>query len=163
MNTKAQIGIMLLLLLLVVAGVAAYTYYLYSPKAMNDAATNENDQGSLIPDSGTMNEGTGSGSIDSGTTDISNIKEFTVEATSFKFTPTVIQVNKGDTVKINFVNKEGFHDFVIDEFSLARTQKLSAGGSQTIQFIADKQGTFEYYCSVGTHRQMGMVGQLTVN
>ena len=153
MNTKAQIGIMLLILLLVVALVGAYTYYAYGPKAMDD-----NDKGSLIPDSGTTD-----GAIDSGKTDISNVKEFTIEATSFKFTPADIQVNQGDTVKINFVNKEGFHDFVIDEFSLARTQKLSTCGSQTIQFVADKKGTFESYCSVGTHRQMGMVGKLIVN
>jgi uncharacterized cupredoxin-like copper-binding protein len=31
-----------------------------------------------------------------------------------------------------------------------------------VQFVADKTGTFEFYCSVGNHRQMGMVGTLVV-
>jgi plastocyanin len=91
-----------------------------------------------------------------------SLKEFTVVGTSFAFAPSKITVNKGDTVKINFINNVGFHDFVIDEFN-AKTKQLKAGESETITFVADKSGTFEYYCSVGTHRQQGMVGTLTVN
>jgi plastocyanin len=88
-------------------------------------------------------------------------KEFTITGSSFSFAPNAITVNKGDTVKITFKNANGFHDLVIDEFN-ARTQKINGGQSETITFVADKAGTFEYYCSVGTHRQMGMVGTLTV-
>jgi plastocyanin len=28
--------------------------------------------------------------------------------------------------------------------------------------VADKKGTFEYYCSVGQHRALGMKGKLVV-
>ncbi|MHB1330889.1 MAG: cupredoxin domain-containing protein [Minisyncoccota bacterium] len=89
------------------------------------------------------------------------VKEFTVEGSTFAFAPNTMTVNVGDTVKITFVNKIGFHDFVLDEFNV-KTQQISAGQSETITFVADKAGTFEYYCSVGTHRQQGMVGTLTV-
>ncbi len=91
-----------------------------------------------------------------------SVKEFTVEGSSFAFAPKTMSVNKGDTVKITFVNKIGFHDLVIDEFN-ARTKQIKAGESETITFVADKAGSFEYYCSVGTHRAQGMVGTLTVN
>ena len=89
------------------------------------------------------------------------VKEFTVEGTPFAFSETEIKVKQGDTVKITFVNKQGMHDWVVDEFS-ARTKQLQAGSSETISFVADKAGTFEYYCSVGNHRQQGMKGSLIV-
>ena len=93
--------------------------------------------------------------------DLMNIKSFTVEGGNFIFTPTVITVAKGDTVRITFKNTEGFHDFIIDEYNV-KTKQISAGQEETIEFIADKVGTFEYYCSVGSHRAMGMVGTLEV-
>jgi len=89
------------------------------------------------------------------------VKTFNVTGKPFSFTPSEIKVKKGDTVKIVFKNEQGSHDWVIDEFN-ARTKVLSSGQAETIQFVADKTGTFEYYCSVGTHRQMGMKGKLIV-
>ena len=89
------------------------------------------------------------------------VKEFEVSGNNFAFSPTEIVVNQGDTVRINFTNSGGFHDLVIDEFN-TRTQQLADGGKETIEFVADKTGTFEYYCSVGKHREMGMVGNLII-
>lgn len=89
------------------------------------------------------------------------VKEFTVTGGNFKFDPSEIRVNAGDTVKITFTNAEGFHDLVINEFS-AKTAQIKSGESETIEFVADKVGTFEYYCSVGSHRAQGMVGKLIV-
>lgn len=98
----------------------------------------------------------------SGDTAQGTVKEFVVTGSNMKFDVTNISVNKGDTVKIVFKNAQGMHDWVIDEFN-ARTKVLPAGQSETITFVADKTGTFEYYCSVGSHREMGMKGTLTVN
>ncbi len=89
-------------------------------------------------------------------------KEFSIDATNFSFAPKNLTVNKGDTVKITLTRKLGMHDLKIDEFGVA-TKVLKAGESDTVTFVADKTGTFEFYCSVGTHREMGMVGTLTVN
>ena len=89
------------------------------------------------------------------------VKTFTVTGDNFAYDVTEIKVKKGDKVRIVFKNAEGFHDLKIDEFSLA-TAKLAAGGEETLEFTADKAGTFEYYCSVGKHRQMGMKGNLIV-
>jgi|SRR3989344_20135 len=89
------------------------------------------------------------------------VKEFTVEGSPFKFVPNVINVKKGDTVRVTFKNVTGTHDFVIDEFDV-RTNQIGEGEEEEVEFIADKAGTFEYYCSVGNHRAMGMVGKLIV-
>lgn len=88
-------------------------------------------------------------------------KTFNVTASSFKFSPTTITVKKGDTVKVVLANAGGNHNFVIDEFN-AKTKIIGNGETDTISFVADKSGTYEYYCAVGNHRQMGMVGKLIV-
>ena len=72
-----------------------------------------------------------------------------------------IKVNEGDKVRIEFTSTEGFHDWEIDEFNAA-TEKVNAGSSSSVEFVADKKGTFEYYCSVGQHRAKGMVGKFIV-
>ena len=89
------------------------------------------------------------------------VKEFTVDGANFTFSPATITVNKGDRVRIIFKNTGGTHDLVIDEFNVA-TDKIAIGESGTVEFVADKSGSFDYYCSVGSHRQMGMKGTLIV-
>ncbi len=90
-----------------------------------------------------------------------NEKSFTVTGENFTFAPSTMTVKKGDAVAIIFKNVEGFHDFRIDEFNVA-TQKIGVGQEETVRFTADKTGTFEYYCSIGQHRAMGMKGTLVV-
>ncbi|OHA18081.1 MAG: hypothetical protein A2836_01665 [Candidatus Taylorbacteria bacterium RIFCSPHIGHO2_01_FULL_45_63] len=95
------------------------------------------------------------------TASIPNIKEITVTGKSFAFSPAIITVKKGDTVKVTFKNSGGTHDFVIDEFGV-RTKRIQGGAEETVEFTTNKTGQFEYYCSVGEHRAMGMRGTLIV-
>jgi plastocyanin len=87
--------------------------------------------------------------------------EVKTSARNFSFSEKEIRVTKGDKVRITLSNQEGFHDLVIDGFNV-RTKRIDSGESDTVEFIANKVGEFEYYCSVGNHRQMGMVGKLVV-
>src|SRR3989344_3266591 len=122
-------------------------------------------KGSEAPTEETFNQTTGAvveNKVATSSTSTSpSIKDFSVSAAPFSFTPSTMTVNKGDTVKITLKNRQGTHDLKIDEFS-ATTRILNAGEEQMITFVADKVGTFEYYCSVGNHRAMGIVGTLTV-
>jgi len=88
-------------------------------------------------------------------------KEFIINGSNFAFDVKDMRVKKGDTVTIHFMSADGFHDLVIDAFN-ARTEKIKTGGMAMVTFVADKVGTFEYYCSVGSHRMNGMVGKLIV-
>ncbi|MFZ2152478.1 MAG: cupredoxin domain-containing protein [Microgenomates group bacterium] len=88
-------------------------------------------------------------------------KVFDIKGLNYSYDQKEIKVKLGDVVQINFTNTEGFHDFKIDEFNLA-TQQIKAGETESISFVADKAGTFEYYCSVGQHRANGMFGNLIV-
>ncbi|MFA5925857.1 MAG: plastocyanin/azurin family copper-binding protein [Parcubacteria group bacterium] len=93
--------------------------------------------------------------------DIQNMRVFEISGKPFEFSVKEIKVKKGDKVRINFSSTQGMHDWVVDEFN-AKTKIVQAGQSDSIEFVADKTGIFEYYCSVPTHRQQGMVGKLIV-
>ncbi len=89
-----------------------------------------------------------------------NVKEFTINGSSFKFEPAEIKVSKGDTVKITFKDDDGTHNLVVDGYNVST--RILSEGTDTIQFVANKAGTFEYYCSIGSHRDLGMKGTLIV-
>lgn len=105
---------------------------------------------------GTSSEATGSSSPNA-----KEAKTFIVDGSNFTYSVKEMKVKKGNTVKVVFNNKEGTHDWNLDEFD-AHTKKIGEEQSETVTFVADKTGTFEYYCSVGQHRQMGMKGNLIV-
>ena len=89
------------------------------------------------------------------------VKEFAVTGSNYKFSPATITVKKGETVRITFKSTGGIHNLLIDELGVA-TSQLGDEEEEEVEFLADKSGTFTYYCSVGNHRQMGMVGKLVV-
>jgi plastocyanin len=84
-----------------------------------------------------------------------------VSASNYEFSPDVIQVENGQTVRIVLTSTQGTHDWVVDEFSAA-TALVLAGNTRAVDFVADQTGEFEFYCSVENHRALGMVGTLTV-
>ncbi|MEX0877785.1 MAG: plastocyanin/azurin family copper-binding protein [Candidatus Spechtbacterales bacterium] len=89
------------------------------------------------------------------------VKVFELEGNNFRFSKNEIRVNKGDTVRIVLTSADMPHNWVVDELGV-RTDIVSPGEQDTIEFVAEKAGTFEYYCSVGNHRALGMIGTLIV-
>lgn len=160
MNNKVLVGIIVAVLIL-----GAVFFMMRS--GSNDAGTNpsatssprEMDMTEASPasDSATP-EGTGSAAM---TTAADGTKEITVSGSNFKFDVSTITVNEGDKVRVIFKVAQGFHDFVIDEFDV-KTKQMAAGQSETVEFTANKAGTYDFYCSVGQHRQNGMEGKLIV-
>ena len=83
------------------------------------------------------------------------VKEFKMTAKQFAFEPSTIEVNKGDKVRLIVTSTDVPHGIAIKEYGI--NQRLDVGKPVTIEFIADKQGTFTAYCSVfcGTgHKDM---------
>lgn len=100
-----------------------------------------------------------------GTTDVSQedtgVNVVSIEGGMYYFRPDVIRAKKGEKIKVTLTSAGGNHNFVIDEFD-AKTQRVGTGESTSVEFTPDKTGTFEFYCSVANHRQMGMKGVLVV-
>ena len=83
------------------------------------------------------------------------VKEFKMTAKQFSFTPGTIEVNKGDKVRLIVTSTDVPHGIAIPEYGI--NQRLEPGNPVTIEFTADKQGTFTAFCSVicgAGHRDM---------
>ena len=89
------------------------------------------------------------------------VKVVNIEAGSFYYKPNEIRVKKGEKVKVVIKSVDMMHDFVIDELSV-RTKIAQAGEIVGVEIVANEVGEFEFYCSVGNHRDMGMVGTLII-
>lgn len=137
-------------------------FYWYSSQQAADTDINVNMEGmDMTPSTNTAPTTAPATSTPSTGTQTGAVKEFTVTNSGMTFTQKTLSVNKGDRVKITFQNTGGTHDLRIDGYNVG-TKVIQAGQSETFEFTADKAGSFEYYCSVGQHRQMGMKGTLTV-
>mgnify|MGYP001605693911 CR=1 FL=1 len=85
----------------------------------------------------------------------SEIKEFTVKAFRFGYTPDTITVNKGDKVKITIDNTDTLHGIRIPD--------LNIKGNDVIEFTAEKTGEFDWYCANMCGKEhMQMKGKLIV-
>jgi heme/copper-type cytochrome/quinol oxidase subunit 2 len=93
--------------------------------------------------------------------DPSGVQVIKMEAGSFYFTPNTITVRKGQKVRIELTSKDMMHDFNIQELGV-KSPITKAGDTSIVEFVANQVGEFEYYCSVGQHRQNGQVGTLIV-
>lgn len=90
------------------------------------------------------------------------VKEFDMIADEWEFTPSLIEVNLGDRVILHIESEDEYHGIALTDFGINR--QLPPGQIIDIEFIADKQGSFSFFCSVPCgmgHSSMG--GQLIVN
>jgi cytochrome c oxidase subunit 2 len=87
----------------------------------------------------------------------SGTKEITITASNFQFDQTEIHVKKGDKIKLTFKNAAGAHGLEIPAYNVKLTKP------DTVEFTADKAGTFDYDCAVlcGTGHD-NMTGKLIV-
>ena len=108
--------------------------------------------------SGTVETGGNDAPLDdvSGDTDTSGKDVvITVDAQRWQYSMSTITVKKGDHVKIIINNKDTTHGMTIPEYGVS--------GIDSIEFTADKSGTFEFRCPTPCGSgHMGMKGTLVV-
>ena len=73
-------------------------------------------------------------------------KEFDIIAKQWDFSPNTITVNEGDNVILNIESIDVTHGFVISDFGVS--EQLVSGNTVKIEFVADKKGTFSFFCNV---------------
>jgi plastocyanin len=102
------------------------------------------------------------------------IKDINMKAESWRFTPNIIEVNKGDLVRLHFTTAQdevalyNGHGFGIEGYNV--NAFLLKGTQQTVEFIADKPGTFTFRCTsfcsapeAALENHFNMVGKLIVH
>ena len=88
-------------------------------------------------------------------------KEFNERAFKWAFDPAIITVNKGDKVKLNITSEDVTHGFNLPVFGV--NENLAPGKTVSVEFTADKTGTFIFVCSVFCGAgHSDMAGQLIV-
>lgn len=92
----------------------------------------------------------------------SSVQEIMITGNEFAFAPSIINIKQGETVKITFKNIGKYpHNFTISDLNI-QTKTIKAGEQDSVQFTADKAGSFSYVCTVGSHADKGMKGILVV-
>ena len=71
--------------------------------------------------------------------------EVKVTAKKFEFVPSAIHVKKGDHVKLVITATDHDHGFKLQAFQI--DQPLKKGEATTVEFTADRAGTFPFECS----------------
>ena len=75
-----------------------------------------------------------------------NIKEFSTAIQNLRYNPEVINVNFGDTVRVNIKNNDGVtHGINLPVFGVR--EFVRPGQTTTIQFVANQRGNPETFCS----------------
>jgi len=89
------------------------------------------------------------------------VRVITATAFKYNFDPNPIVVNQGEKVRIIMTSTDVPHGFLLPDYNI--NVPLSPGRPTTIEFVADKQGTFKFLCSVlcGSGHG-GMKGKLVV-
>ncbi|RTZ41152.1 nitrite reductase, copper-containing [Candidimonas sp. SYP-B2681] len=74
-----------------------------------------------------------------------------------------MQVPENAVVQINLVNGDGaIHDISVPEFGAKSDEIAGKEAATAIVFRANKNGTFEYLCTLPGHKAAGMFGKLIV-
>lgn len=89
------------------------------------------------------------------------VHEVQVTSRKYEFSSSSLRVKKGEQVRLIIAALDHDHGFKLDEFQI--NQKIKKGKTATVEFTADKAGTFSFrcsnFCGLG-HR--GMKGTLVV-
>jgi uncharacterized cupredoxin-like copper-binding protein len=112
-------------------------------------------------------------------------REVSVMMRDIAFEPDVIELRRGETVRLTFENSGALvHDFSVDSMPMGRMEMtggtsgdghgghgseaamhmaLGAGEHGMIEFEATEAGEYIYYCNEPGHREAGMHGILRVS
>lgn len=108
--------------------------------------------------------------------------ELSLRADNVTFVPAELTVRTGVTTTLTLENLDDVeHDFQIDEIDIEvgggeiEPEEHNGGHadadlsvhaepeeSDSVTFVANERGTYEFYCTVAGHKDSGMVGTLTV-
>lgn len=89
------------------------------------------------------------------------VKRFVMTAKQWEFVPDTIRVSLGDEVEITIKSIDVSHGLFLPEFGV--NEFLQPGKEVTVKFLANKRGTFDFWCNVPCGSgHGGMRGQLIV-
>ena len=73
-------------------------------------------------------------------------RAFEMSASRFKFEPETLQVTEGDRVRLTLRSTDTEHGFAIKKLNV-KVAVPKTGDPVTVEFVADRAGTYEFKCS----------------
>jgi cytochrome c oxidase subunit 2 len=147
MNTKYLV---FALIVIVILGVGGFLVMNKKQTSTTTPAETTTTTPSAVMNATTSPSETGTGSAMQGET-----KVITISAKQFEFSPNMIKVKQGDKVTIKATSEDVEHGFALPDFGI--NLDLQPGQEVTKEFVADKKGTYTFFCSVpcgSGHREM---------
>jgi len=89
----------------------------------------------------------------------------TIEASSYKFSPSEIQVEKPGLLAVEVKNvSNSEHNFTIEDLhgKILKSVAIRPGGSAIINVELTERGVYKFYCNKTFHSTFGMKGQIRV-
>ena len=84
-----------------------------------------------------------------------------INARQFAYEPATVRVNRGDTITFHLESLDAAHGLSVDGYDV--NIQAEPGKSASVTFIADKEGTFKFRCSVSCGAlHPFMIGELNV-
>jgi len=79
------------------------------------------------------------------------------------FNPDHITANKGDKIELTLINKDAAqpHSLLIPDLNF-NSGEIAPNSEGTFTITASKKGEFQFYCDIPGHKEVGMVGKITV-
>lgn len=74
------------------------------------------------------------------------VREWAVVAKRYSFTPSLIEVNHGEIVKITLRTEDIPHSFTIDEYRISK--RVAPNHPVFVEFCANRRGRFTFYCNL---------------
>ncbi len=68
-------------------------------------------------------------------------------AQQFMYTPNLIEVHVGDTIRLEITTLDITHGFQLEEFNILNVQIIE-GEPTIIEFLANQKGEFKFFCTV---------------
>ena len=91
-----------------------------------------------------------------------NRREFTITAKDYRFSPARVEVSQDDLVKLTVRSEDVAYSLTIDDYRVSR--RVPAGGVTTLEFRADRPGTFPFYSNLTSDSRHSQArGQLIVS
>jgi cytochrome c oxidase subunit 2 len=67
-----------------------------------------------------------------------------LEASSTGFRPKVLNVRKGDAIRLQLTSADGEHCFALDAWRIEK--RVRPGKATVVDLVVEKAGTFPFYC-----------------
>jgi cytochrome c oxidase subunit II len=78
-------------------------------------------------------------------------QKFSVSARKYAFSPTMIEVQQDDLVRVTLTSEDIPHSFTIDKYRIAK--RVEPGKTVVFEFRADQPGRFPIYCNLSIDEQ----------